>query len=178
MANYLIKTDKESQRTFIFDMAKKQQLIGSVYTDFDLLRTKKEIRKEDIVDSNLKPIAQIEIFTGDDIIRISKYFKEISSLNQNWKYKENSNIISFNKHNIEQLKDPSLESLKNQGLVNLYTFPKTSVLQQVACFEQNGDLAGLVQGRNGDSGLEVALAGFPFVVGKRVELQEYIYALR
>ena len=179
MVNYLVKTDRESQQTRLYEFSNGQYtLVASIYSDFDLTRTKKKIKKEEIVDSNLNPIAQIEVFSRKNLIEVTRSFNDLSVLSKERKYSEKSKEISFKKHSLNELSDSKFDSLRKEGLLELYTFPQISQLQQIAYFENGLDIAGLIQGRDNTSNLETLLVGLPFVIARRVELQEYIYALR
>ena len=179
MVNYLVKTDSETQQTKAYEFSNgEQKLVALIYTNFDLIRTKKIIKKEEIVDSNLNHIAQIEVFTRKNLIEVTSSFKELSSLSIEGKFKEKSKEMAFRKHSLDEMKESKFDDLRKQGLLELYTFPQLSILQQIAYFENGLDVDGLIQGKDNISNLETLLVGLPFVIAKRVRLQEYIYTLR
>lgn len=186
MENYVIRLRADNQRTEIYALTKTPSLVGLAHTDFDLARSPRDIRQEDVVDpASQEILAKVSLHKkspmlgGENmLVTVKQRNKTLCSLDYRWSYSEREQPLPIQRIPLSELSNANLAQYRSQGLVEAISFPPLSNLRQLMIFERNGDVSALVQGRVDGLGIETALLGLPFVLGKRVDDQQLLYAVR
>jgi len=175
MEQYIIRTSEKEKKTQIMRVGTPVEIVGTIYTDFNLHLGNRGITEEDIVGplSN-RSIGKIELYQNKNIIAIKSKKKEISAYTLEGEYKEEEIIIPYRKISKESLlAKPEYLALEEMGLTHAYFLGELSSLSQVFCFEKGSDLSGIVYAKESDD--ISALKGLSLVLAKRIENQKFIF---
>jgi len=175
MAQYLIRTNREEKKTYVLRVDNPTEIIGLIYTDFNLALKNRDISLEDVVNPLLnKQIVQIHLYQNGNIISINSRKKELSSFTEIGEYKEDGLVIPYRKMTKDILLSKSeYKSLEEMGITHAYFLGEKSMLSQVFCFEKDGNLSGIVHTKEMD--FDAALRGLTLSLAQRIEDQEFIF---
>ena len=98
MNRYLIRTDREENKTQILKLGNPVERIGLIYTDFILRPGTRDITKEEIVDPETsKSIGQVRLYRKDDLIVVRFGGKDVVVIDREGTYTENGEKIPLDK---------------------------------------------------------------------------------
>lgn len=182
MTSYLIRTDRELNKTYFLQIGDENNLIGSTYTDFMLYKETRDITIEDLVDEKLRTVANIKIGNENNLIEISSKYgllkskKVISKVTRDGRYFELDNEINYVKiSKTDLLMKPAFAILKERGVTHAFFPEKKSVISSMFCYERDGDISAVFETRGDDESL--ALCAVPLFLSDRLMKQEYIFDL-
>lgn len=183
MTKYLIRTDREEQKTHIYT-AEPNQEIGLIYTDFTTSADQRDIKLEDIVNPKTnKRIGRIELFVKDEIaiVRRKKFIdfskKGIASLKKDETYKEDGKEVEVIRLPAEVLlRNEKYKQFANMGLTHAY-FLDGSPIEQVFCFMRGGNVSAIVYTSEKGNNVDTALKALPLALQDRLMEQEYVFEL-
>ncbi len=175
MSEYLIKTNKDEKKTHILRVGTPTEIVGMIYTDFNLGLGNRYISKEDIVNpSSNKSIAEVQLYPHGNIVSIKSKGKDISTYTQDGEYKEEGIVLPYRKIVKDVLLSrPEYKKLKDLGVTHAYFLSDKSALSQVFCFEKDADISGVIYARETDD--VSALKGLALVLAQRIENQEFVF---
>jgi len=178
MTEYLIRTDKEEKKTYVFRIETTPKNIGLVYTDFNLNPGIRDITLDDVVNpDNNQPLAKIRLYQNGNVLSVNSKKKELSALSLQGDYKEEGIIIPHRKLTKSiLLSKQEYKALEEMGVASAYFIGDKSPIAQVFCFEKEGDISGVVYTRNpADNEPSTALKGLTLVLAERIENQDYLF---
>ena len=169
MNRYLIRTDREENKTQILKLGNPVERIGLIYTDFILRPGTRDITKEEIVDPETsKSIGQVRLYRKDDLIVVRFGGKDVVVIDREGTYTENGEKIPFRRYDVKDLTSERYSKLIEMGLDHAYSLGDKSQLSHIFCFGKDNSLASVVFGRSGSEGTEVALKGLGLSLSKRI----------
>ncbi|MEA3229461.1 MAG: hypothetical protein U9P44_00975 [archaeon] len=176
MTEYLIRTDRKEKQTYIVKLGDSNKMIGLIYTDFVLYSGCRSIFIEDIVDSGSnEKIAEIKLYDNGNIFSVYLEEKKFSSIDLAEVYKDETDVISYEKHDKAQLLEKQgCLGLEDMGISHAYFFEGD--MTQVFCFEKSGDVAGIVTMKyEGTDSDRVMLKALPLIMAERIRKQDYLF---
>ncbi|MBI2044855.1 hypothetical protein HYT23_02250 [Candidatus Pacearchaeota archaeon] len=175
MTQYLIRTNKDEEKTYILRVGTPAEIAGMIYTDFNINLGDRDISTEDVVNplSN-KSIARVELYRNGNIVAVELKRKELSAYTLNGEYKEGGIVVPYRRMTKDFLASrQEYKTLGEMGLTHAYFLGDESSLSQVFCFEKEADISGLVNSREADD--ISALKGLALVLAQRIEDQEFVF---
>jgi hypothetical protein len=205
MSDYLIRTDKAEKKMRIVrlgNLGSQNELVGMIYTDFNLYQGMRNISKEEIVDSHGKKLAVMRLFGDTDMISVANNDGILSAFSNDQNYTENGIVMPYRKFSRPQiLERPEYSHLDRLGVTHAYFLDERSCISKIFCYERNGEISGIITERDDTkddirnaSGLTVeqtsrsnirhsigqddytaALKGLSLMLAQKIEDQDYIF---
>ncbi len=175
MTDYLIRTDIEHKKTFLAKLGTSNKLIGTIYTEFLVSRTRRDITIEDVVNSDLKLIANIHLLNKNNYVELLRKRKTLSAFTKDKQYFEDGKQVPYKMvSKTELLINPTYASLKELGITHAYFLADQSVISNIFCYEKDENISAIVSVKKDED--DVALRSIPLFLSERIMKQEYVFS--